>query len=209
MAFSGIRNKIGSVLSTSMGETLGRAGFGLPIAVEFGTGSLKILQVAGGDPPSLVAAACLETPDDLVTDHRKRLEFQIQGLPRLIKSGGFKGKRAVCAIPAWQTMCKHMSLARVEGMTLAAQVNEAIAVQFARDPATLVYRYSVVPGTEKGAKAEVIVTAVPRELVEVLMKGIVDAKLEPVGMHGEFAAVLKTFDHVHRRQADAVQNTLY
>src|SRR5438045_2896576 len=102
MAFSGIRNfgpfsKIGNVLSTSMGETLGRAGFGLPIAVEFGTGALKILQVAAGDPPSLVAAACLETPDDLVLDHRKRLEFQIQGLPRLIKSGGFKGKRAVCA----------------------------------------------------------------------------------------------------------------
>jgi type IV pilus assembly protein PilM len=214
MAFSGIRNfgplsKIGNVLSTSMGETLGRAGFGLPIAVEFGTGALKILQVAAGDPPSLVAAACLETPDDLVMDHRKRLEFQIQGLPRLIKSGGFKGKRAVCAIPAWQTMCKHISLVRAEGMTLAAQVNEAVAVQFGRDPATLVYRYTEVPLPEKGAKVEVVVTAVPRELVEMLMKGIVDAKLEPVGMHGEFAAVLKTFDNVHRRLADAAQNTLY
>src|SRR5262249_1572621 len=149
-------------LTSSVGDTLGRAGFGLPIAVEFGTGSLKILQVAAGDPPSLVAAACLETPDELVPDHRKRLEDQIQGMARLIKSGGFKGRRAVCGMPAWQTLCKHMTLARVEGMTLAAQVNEAIAVQLARDPATLVYRYVEVPGTEKGPKTEVIVTAVAR-----------------------------------------------
>src|SRR5262245_19180217 len=97
MAFSGMRNlaKIGNGLSSSVGGTLGRVGnvLGLPIGIEFGTGSLKILQVAAGDPPVLVAAACLETPDELMTDHRKRLEFQIQGLPRLIKHGGFKGRR--------------------------------------------------------------------------------------------------------------------
>ena len=218
MAFSGIRNfgplaKIGNVLSSSVGETLGRVGvgnaMGLPIALEFGTGSLKVLQVAAGDPPALVAAACLETPDELVPDHRKRLEFQLQGLARLIKRGGFKGRRAVCAIPAWQTMCKHVSLVRADGMSLAAQVNESIAAQFGRDPATLVHRYSEVPVVEKGPKTDVVVTAVPRELVEMLMKGIADAKLEPVGMHGEFTAVLRTFDHVHRRLADAAQNTLY
>ncbi len=133
----------------------------------------------------------------------------MRGFPCLIKRGGFKGKRAVCAIPAWQTKCKHISLARAEGMSLAAQVNDAIAVQFGRDPATLVYRYIEVPCAEKSSKAEIMIAAVPRELVEQLMKAIVDAKLEPVGMHGEFSCVLRTFEHVHRRDADANQNTLY
>jgi type IV pilus assembly protein PilM len=215
LAFSGFRNhlgplaKIGNVLSSSVGESLGLgSALGLPIAIEFGTGSLKVLQVVEGDPPALVAAASLETPEELVADHRKRLEFQIEGLPRLIKHGGFKGKRAVCAIPAWQTMCKHVSLARAEGMTVAAQVKEAIPAQFGRDPSTVVYRYFEVP-TDKAGKVEAIVTAVPCELVEMLMKAISACKLEPVGMHSEFTAVLRTFDHVHRRVADISQNTLY
>ncbi len=49
--------KFGNALSSSVGNVLG-----LPIAIDFGTGSLKILQVAAGDPPVLVAAASLETP---------------------------------------------------------------------------------------------------------------------------------------------------
>jgi Tfp pilus assembly PilM family ATPase len=106
-------------------------------------------------------------------------------------------------------MCKHVSLVRAEGTTLAAQVAESIPAQFGRDPATVVHRFVEVPCPDKANKAEVIVGAVPRELVEQLMKGVVDAKLDPVGMHGEFACVLRTFEHVHRRLADAAQNTLY
>ena len=79
---------LGNALTSSVGSVLG-----LPIAIDFGTGSLKILQVAAGEPPVLVAAACLDTPDELMTDQKKRLEFQLEGLPRLIKRGGFKGKR--------------------------------------------------------------------------------------------------------------------
>ena len=185
------------------------ARWALPIAIEFGTGSLKILQVAQGEPPSLVAAACLQTPDDLLADHRKRLEFQLEGLPRLIRRGGFKGRRAVCAIPAWQTSCKHFSVARIEGMPLAAQVQEAIAVQFGRDPSTILHRFYEMPQGDRAGKAEVVVTAVPRDLVGRLMKAIAASKLEPVGMHTEFTAVLRSFDHIHRRDADATQTTLY
>ena len=216
MAFDGIRNhlgplaKFGNVLGSSVGQTLGLGNaLGLPIAIEFGTGSLKVLQVTAGDPPTLVAAACLQTPDELLGNHNQRLDFQLDGLSRLVRRGGFKGRRAVCAIPAWQTLCKHVSLNRVDGMSVAAQVHDAIGAQFGRDPSTLVYRYVEVPFLAKTNKTEVIITAVPRDLVERLMKAIAGCRLDPVGMHGEFAAVLKTFDHIHRRLADVAQNTLY
>ncbi len=216
MAFSGFKNlgslaRIGNVLSSSVGETLGlTSALGLPIAIDFGTGSLKILQVAQSDTPSLVAAACLETPRELLNDHKKRLDFQLEGLPRLIRRGGFKGRRAVCAIPAWKTLCKHASLTRVDGMSLAAQVKDAIGPMLGRDASTLVHRFNEITAPEKGAnRAEVVVTAIPLDLVEKLMKGIAACKLDPVGMHSEFAAVLKAFDHVHRRDTDKDLNTLY
>src|SRR5690554_2168304 len=73
-----------------------------PIAIEFGIGALKALQITSTDPPALVAAASIETPDELRGDHGKRFEYQSQALAKLLKAGGFKGKRAICSIPAWQ-----------------------------------------------------------------------------------------------------------
>ncbi|HYE60940.1 MAG TPA: pilus assembly protein PilM [Phycisphaerales bacterium] len=203
-------SKLGNVLSSSVGETLGiNTTHALPIAIEFGTAALKILQVQQGEPPSLVAAACLETPLDLLRDQSRRLKFQLEGLPRLLRSGGFKGKRAVCAIPAWAIHCKHLSLQRVEGQSTAALVNAALPGAFNLDPATIVHRFTEVPAPDRPGKAEVIVTAVSFELVQQLMGAIAACKLQPVGMHSEFAAVLRTFDHVHKRETDSAINTLY
>jgi Tfp pilus assembly PilM family ATPase len=202
--------KLGNVLTSSVGETLGlNSTAGLPIAIEFGTSALKVLQVHQGDPPTLVAAACLETPTEFLRDQSKRLEFQLDGLPRLIRSGGFKGKRAVCAIPAWAIMCKHVSLQRQDGLTMPQLVSGAIQSAFGMDPSFLVHRFTEVPTPERPGKAEVIITAVPFELVQQLMGAISACKLQPVGMHSEFSAVLHTFDHVHKRDSDASINTLY
>ncbi|MFN7614154.1 MAG: hypothetical protein ACK5P8_03055, partial [Phycisphaerae bacterium] len=76
------------------------AGKELPIAIEFGTGALKVLQVDGAEPPALIAAAKLDIPPEIIHDAKKRWEFQLSALGKLVKKGGFKGKRAVCAIPA-------------------------------------------------------------------------------------------------------------
>ncbi|MFN9976917.1 MAG: hypothetical protein ACK58T_44150, partial [Phycisphaerae bacterium] len=72
------------------------------IGVDFGVGSLKLIQVQPGPVPTLIAIAQVDTPDELEADHAKRLEFQLQQLPRLIKKGGFKGKRVVASLPSWQ-----------------------------------------------------------------------------------------------------------
>src|SRR5688572_3438512 len=69
-----------------------------PLGIDFGVGSLKVLQVGLGEPPTMTAAACVETPDEILADHAKRLEFQSEALLRLVKSGGFKSKRAICSI---------------------------------------------------------------------------------------------------------------
>jgi len=45
--------------------------------------------------------------------------------------------------------------------------------------------------------------------VQRLMASIAACKLEPVGMHSEFAAMLHAFDYLHRRSGDLNCNTLY
>jgi Tfp pilus assembly PilM family ATPase len=182
-----------------------------PIALDFGARSLKCLQVSWeGTTPTLIAAASIETPAEPVMDPRKRLEFQLQNLPRLVREGGFKGRRVVCAIPRWMTLCKSLQVPRQDGVPLSTLVESAMAVQLQLDPAAWVHRCTEVPGAGgTSGKAEVIVMAVQRELVEKLMAGMAAAKLEPVGMHSAFAATLHAFDYMHTGTGDAQQNTLY
>ncbi len=181
----------------------------LPIALDFGVGGLKVLQIAAGEPPTLVAAAYLPTPEALLTDHHKRFSFQIDALPRLIRTGGFKGSRAVCAIPASQTFCKHMQFQRSEGVTLETMVQVAVSQQLQCDPAALVYRHvEVQQPPHASGKVEAIVTAVPRTLVNRLLDAVKSAKLGIVGMHAEFTALLRAFDAL-ASEGERPQTTLY
>ena len=110
----------------------------LPVAIDFGVSSLKVLQLAPGEPPSLICAGSLDTPDDLLFDDRRRLAFQTDALPRLIRSLGVKGRRAVCAIPSCQTFCKHMQLQKADGVPLAAVTEAAVAQQLSCAPGAIV-----------------------------------------------------------------------
>lgn len=206
----------------------------MPIAIDFGVASLKLIQISAGDAPALVAAACLPTPQDFLNDANKRLEFQFKALPRLVKSVGFKGKRAVCAIPAAQTFCKHMQFPRTENVDLSDLVRQAVPALLNCVPEALVFRHVAVPGATPvgqvggsnavpGAgpgslgpsaasgspKQEVICLAASRQFVGQIMGAIRDAKLEPVGMHPECFATVKAFETIHRRQSDAGLATLY
>jgi type IV pilus assembly protein PilM len=195
---------VGTEVSATMGI---KAGLGYPIAIDFGVGSLKILQINPGDPPTLAAAACLDTPEELIKKPSERLQFQAQNLPRLIREGGFKGKRAVCAIPAWKTMCKNLQFAKQEGLSTAALVGGAIQTQLNLDPFTMVHRHIEVQTGAMG-KTEVIVVAAERDLVDKLMGAIHGAKLQPVGMQSEFDAMLVAFGHINRRDEDKDKSTL-
>jgi type IV pilus assembly protein PilM len=198
-------SKLTGMLSSPLG---GKAGANvLPIGIDFGVGALRLLQVSAGSPATIVAAAEVETPVELLGDHKKRLEFQFAQLPRLVREGGFRSRRAVCAIPSWRVFCKHLHVNKPEGVPLSTVIDAALPAQLGCDPASIMHRCTEV-GTTAG-KTEVIVVASPRDLVDRLVRGMATAKLEPVGMHSEFTATLRAFDGVHRRDGDDQRTTLY
>jgi Tfp pilus assembly PilM family ATPase len=197
--------RLSSLLSSPLGKTKS-SGFH-PIAIDLGVSTLKVLQLTSTNPCALVAMAALETPRDLYADPKARLEFQLSKLPRLIREGGFRGKRAVIALPCWRVFCKHLQFAKQEGVPTAALIDAAVPAQLGCDPASIVHRHVDV-GVING-RHEVIVTAAPREFVEHLVRGLTQARLEPVGIHTEFTCTLRAFDHVHRRENDSEINSLY
>lgn len=181
-----------------------------PIGIDFGVGSLKVLQMGTGDPPSLLAAACVETPEDVLADPAKRLEFQTQALQKIIKSGGFKNKRAICSIPATQMFCKHLQLAK-SGEDIADQIAATIPAQLGCHPEALTYRHILAGEVTVGGvlKQEVICLAVPRELIRRLMEALKSCRLEPVGIQPSCLATVRSFDPVTRRDGDQNMTSLY
>jgi Tfp pilus assembly PilM family ATPase len=189
-------------------DLMGQAG--PAVGVDFGIGALKMLQVRPNEPPSLMAAACVETPFELMLDDAKRLDFQIAALGKMIKDARFSGRRVVCSIPASQTWCKHLQLPKTDSIPMGEQVMAAVSAQLGCDPSALVYRHVEVEGAMTvSGKTEVICMATPREFIKHLVSGLKDQRLEPVGMHSEFAAAIRSFESVNRRAADQTKTTLY
>lgn len=180
-----------------------------PIAIDFGAGGLKALQISGNESRKLVAASFVPTPDDLVEDASARLRFQIEQLPKVIKKGGFTTKRAVCLIPASQMFCKHMQIQLSEGVGVDSMLKALLPAQVGCEIESLVCRSVEVPGGGRGGKSEVICMAASRDLVGRLMAALKSAHLEPVGVHGPFQSVLRAFDDVNRRDEDVGKTTLY
>ncbi len=193
----------------SMSSGLMPGGVG-PIALDFGASGIKALQVVTGDPPTLVAAAFLPTPENLLGEANKRLAWQLEHLPELVKSAGFRGRRAVCGIPTAQAYCKHLQVPAGEPREMASMVRGALAMQLNCAPEAIVCRHiEVGPAASGGGKVEIIGMAASRAMVDRLMGAMRSARLEPVGLHPEFIAVLRSFDHVTRRAADADATSLY
>lgn len=180
-----------------------------PIAIDFGARSLKVLQVSGGDSPKVVAAAQVDTPEEIVSNPAARLRFQIEALPKLVRKGKFSAKRAVFVLPATNMFCKHMKLQLSEGVDAASMISATLPMQIGCAYETLVCRHHEVVGAGGGGKSEVICMAASRELVGRLMAAVKSARLEPVGVHSPFHSVLRAFDGVNRRGEDAEATTLY
>lgn len=165
-----------------------------PIGVDLGVGALKVMQIDTSSSPQLIAAACVDVPEELTEDPARRLQWQAEQLSRIVRSGGFKGKRAVCSIPVGQTFCKSVQIQKSGGVNIAAVVQSGMAQQLQCDPNSIVCRFTDAGETERGNKEhEYTAVAVGRELVSHLMQTLRGAKLEPVGMHTVFEANAASF----------------
>lgn len=187
----------------------GRTGGSPPLAIDFGVSALKILQVSGGDVPALVGAAQVRTPEELLTEPAKRLKFQIEQLPKLLKKGKFKTKRAVALLPVGQTYCKHLQLVRAEGVPLDAIIQATLPDQLGCAADEVLIRHIDVGDVGRGGKSEVICFAASRQLVTRVMTAMKACGLTPVGVHTEFHALAGTFADLNRREEDQSRTTLY
>ncbi len=182
---------------------LGKVASSRPIAVDFGATCMKVLQLSTGDPPGLVAAACVPTPEQFRYNTAKRLSWQLDQLGPIIRKGGFRGRRVACVLPSSSTFCKHMQVSLSEGVDARAIIESAIPAELNCPAEALIMRHHEVGQVGKGGgRTELICLATPRRLVQKIMDALRKAKLEAVGMHPEVLTLLRAFEGLRVAEAD-------
>lgn len=181
-----------------------------PIAIDFGADSLKLLQVVDSDPPQLIAAAAAPLPDEARQNPSARQAFFAQKLPELLRSQPFRGRAAICSIPAYQTLTQHIQIARVEHEDFDAQIGMHLRQRLNVDPMRMVIRHFEVAQVTRDnvTKQEVICLAVAREVVMRHVDTMHASRLDVVGMHCEPLAIVRAFAHLFRGE-EAARTTCF
>lgn len=182
-----------------------------PIAMDFGTSSVKLLQTGVGDRPALIAAAELAIPDHARQSQDQLFAFYQQELPKLLRLARFKGKRVVCSVPCGQNLIVHMQLGKTDGVTRDDLVKAQLQTQFGLMPDGVVVRAVDVVETHRDGqlRTETICFAIPRDSVMRHVEMLNKLRLDVTGVHTEVLAMMRAFDHLHRREGDENITTLY
>jgi type IV pilus assembly protein PilM len=184
-----------------------------PIGVDFGTDTLRLAQVeltAGGEF-HLVAAASADVPPHVRTDPAARLDFFTETTRELLSSGGFRGRKAVLALPAASMFIQHLRMPKLDEAEMKKALPFEAAGKLPIDPSFALLRH-VVAGEvyqDQEQKNEIVLMAASRELVNQLLAAASKARLDVVGMNVEPKALVDCFGHVYRRKNDVEVTTLF
>ncbi|MFP4144370.1 MAG: pilus assembly protein PilM [Phycisphaeraceae bacterium] len=169
-----------------------------PIAIDFGSDQLKLLQLTAGDSPRIRAAASEMVPESARLNGEARRQFLADALPRLLKSQPFRGRKAVCSLPALQTLTQHVEIPAGPDEDLTGRVEMQLRERLNVEPTRMVVRHFRVGQIvrESGPCQQVLVLAANRDVVMGYVELARQSKLDIVGMQGEPMALLQAYQQM-------------
>lgn len=182
-----------------------------PIGLDIGARLLRLLQISTDDPPRLAAAAEAVIPEELDNDPVQREAFIRQTLNDLLRAGGFRGRRAVMAIPSQRMHVQHVRVGKADDSALEDPVHMELRKRLGVDPARLVIR-TIEAGqvfTDGAVRREVICMATGRSVVMDQIKLAAQLRLKVSGVHGQPQAIAAAFAHMFRRKEDEQRTTFF
>lgn len=182
-----------------------------PIAIDFGTASVKLLQLGPGEKPEILAAAEIAIPENARGDRDQTHAYLDEVVPGVLTKGGFRGKKAVISVPSPRTLVQHLALAPVEGTTMDQIVRTQLATQYGGTPDGFVCRVHEVEGAAREGQnlKELLCFAAARDTVIRFVEMLGKAKFEVVGVLDGMQAAVQAFDHVNQRRDDHRITNLY
>jgi type IV pilus assembly protein PilM len=175
-----------------------------PIGIDIGARSIKLVQLSG-DHSRLVEAARIELPplpeNATVEQQAERI---VAGLKRGLGDRAFRGREAVICLSDRQLFLQSLRVPKQTGPQFDRQVAQEAASRapFNLDQAEL--RYLEAADVRQGDQTlrEVIVFAVQRAVLQQSLELVEQARLRPVAVDVEPAALVRSYAAQYRRDDD-------
>ncbi len=176
-----------------------------PIALEMGTESIKMLQMRKiGEELAVCACGRRTFPHSIRGDDQRRTDYAVTAVREILRSGKFRGKRAITALPSSEIAIKNIRLPhlpeheRIEAIMWEA--SERFDFDLTED--TLKYHHAgeVRQGTE--TQEEIILLAARKEALENHLAMIDRAGLRIEHIDPEPIALFRAFTRLMRRWGD-------
>jgi type IV pilus assembly protein PilM len=175
-----------------------------PIGVDLGSRSIKLVQLSG-DRSRLIEAARVELPpvsaQATPSEHAQRI---VEALARGLKDRAFRGREAVVCLGERQLFVQSLRVPKQTGPQLDRLVAQEAAGRVPFPLAEAELRYVEAADVRQGDQTlrEVIVFAAQRTLIQQVLEVIEEARLRPVAVDVEAAALARSYAAQYRREED-------
>ncbi|MEM9754222.1 MAG: pilus assembly protein PilM [Planctomycetota bacterium] len=167
-----------------------------PIAIDFGADAIKMLQIVPDGPGQVVVAGSAVVPHDARTNATERLDFIEEAIKGLMRNLPIRGRRAICAIPGFQTLIHNFMIPRTDPEDIDALIDLQLRDRLGVEPGRMILKnFHAVDHHRRGAaRSDVICLAAKREQVMQYLGLAGRCRLEVVGMHVEPLCVTRCFE---------------
>ncbi len=132
-------------------------------------------------------------PEEARGDAPVRMAFLEESLKTLLRSLPFRGRRAMLAIPGFQTLIHNFTMARCDSEDIDAMVDLQLQERLGVPAARMVTRNARTADHHRGGteRTDVACLAAKRDLVMSYLQLAGRCRLEVVGMHPEPIALIR------------------
>lgn len=182
-----------------------------PIGIDFGSDSIKLVQLAAeNNTVRLVAAAKMTLPEEARSNATQRAQWFVKAIKKTLSSKPFKGRNAVISLPAREMFIEHLRLP----VTDREQAKQALMIEAQTrlpfDSQQALIRHIVAGEYYDGTdtKLEVILMAAAQKMVEYYLRIVELARLEIDSVNVEPCALVKGFAHLLADGEQGAQTTM-
>ena len=184
----------------------------LPIGVDLGSSAVKLVQLRSvKDGVELSAYGSIDIPESCRKNNFERMGFLAKHIPRVIRSGGFKGRKCVLGIPAENTFVRHIKVPRTDPKNTELAVRRGVQSELPCPLQETVIRYIVAGEVycNGEVKQEIIVVAIPLDTMDAYLDMARRAGLSVVGVNIESLAIVECFSHLFPWGSNPEHTALY